>query len=176
MRILMTAAAVAALALSACASEENPAGNEVEAEGGTLANAIDADSQFGQALAAAGLDGILDGPTPYTLIVPSDEAFAALGEGSLPDASTEEGKEALGAILSNHILPGTILAEDITNAATAAGGTATLPTLGEATIQASVDGNTISLSAGGASGSVTDADSRYDNGVVHRVDAVLLGS
>ncbi|WP_265528131.1 fasciclin domain-containing protein [Sphingomicrobium marinum] len=174
MRILITAMAASALALGACASEENPAGNEIAEEGGKLVNAIGADSQFGRAMAAAGLDGILDGPAPYTLIVPSDEAFAALPEGTLPDASTEEGKEALGAILSNHILPGTILSDDVRKAATANGGSASLPTLGEATLEASVNGDSLTLSAGGDAGSVTQADARYDNGVVHRVDMVLL--
>ena len=176
MRIMMTAAAAAALALGACASDENPAGNDVAQEGGTLANAIDTDSQFGQAMVAAGLDGILDGPAPYTLIVPSDAAFAALPAGTLPDANTEEGKEALGAILSNHILPGTILSEDIANAAAAGGGSVSLPTMGEATLNASMDGDTMTLSAGGAAATVTNADARYDNGVVHGVDAVLLSN
>lgn len=174
MRNLITALAASALALSACASDENPAGNEVAEAGGTLADAIGADSQFGRAMAAAGLDGILDGPAPYTLIVPSDEAFAALPEGSLPDASTEEGKEALGAILSNHILPGTILSDDVKKAADANGGSVSLPTLGEASLEAELDGDNMTLSAGGAAASVTSADARHDNGVVHRVDAVLL--
>ncbi|NNC48469.1 MAG: fasciclin domain-containing protein [Sphingomonas sp.] len=174
MRKLITALAASALALSACASDENTAGNEVAEQDGSLANAIGADSQFGRAMAAAGLDGILNGPAPYTLIVPSDEAFAAVPDGTLPDAGTEEGKEALGAILSNHILPGTILSDDIKKAANANGGSVSLPTLGEATLEANLDGDSMTLSAGGAAASVTEADSRYDEGVVHRVDAVLL--
>lgn len=174
MRILITAMAASALALSACASDENSAGNEVAEAGSTLADAIGADSQFGRAMAAAGLDGILNGPAPYTLVVPSDEAFAALPDGSLPDASTEEGKEALGALLSNHIMPGTILSDDVKRAAGAKGGSVSLPTLGEVSLEANLDGDTMTLSAGGATASVSNADALYDNGVVHRVDAVLL--
>lgn len=169
MRFMKAAAVAAALTLGACGAD-NPAGNDIEAEAGTLADAIAPDSAFGQAMAAAGLDGILDGPTPYTLLVPSDDALAAM---TLPDASDEEGREALAATLSNHIMPGTILSDDIGNAVSAGDGEATLPSLGEATLTARRDGEALTIDAGSNVVTVTAADARYDNGVVHRLDGLL---
>lgn len=169
----VAAIAASALTLAACDNDPPEGMNEaVEEVGGNLADGIGDDSRFAAAMAEAGLSPMLEGPAPYTIIVPGDDAFAALDDADLPEG--DERKEALGALLSTHILPGTILSEDIGNAIAQGDGAAELPTMAGSTITAQQgdDGLTLTL-ADGNTVAVTAADERYDNGVIHRVDGLL---
>ncbi|MBW0143873.1 fasciclin domain-containing protein [Sphingomicrobium clamense] len=167
----------AALPLAACGNEPEGDGTiETAAEDDqSLAGAIGADSTLGKAVEAAGLADVLAGPGPYTVLAPSDEAFAALPEGTLDSLLAEEGKEQLGGILTYHILPGTILGEDIANAIEMGEGSTELPTMGGATLTARMDGETVVLTdAGGNQARVTSTSDGLSNGVVHHLDAVLM--
>ena len=177
---LMIAGALVA-GLGACGPDEQPAptsDNAVEAAGGdTLAAAIPNDSKFGAALKAAGLDATLAGPGPYTVLVPADAAFDKLPAGALDTLMKPEARADLTALLTYHILPGTILAADIGRAIDKGGGKAMLPTMGGGEIDAKRDGERIVLTddAGGRA-VVTEADIKRSNGVIHRVDGVLMPS
>ena len=174
MKIILTAAmAASALALAAC-GETAPEGmnQAVEEQGGNLAAGIGEDSRFAAAMEEAGLTGLLDGPVPYTIIVPADAAFDALADAEYEN--DEARKEALGQLLSAHILNGTILSEDIANAIASGDGAAELPNMAGSSLTAQKDGDAITLSlAEGSTVRVTAADERYDNGVIHRVDGLL---
>jgi uncharacterized surface protein with fasciclin (FAS1) repeats len=117
-------AAVAALALAGCEKKDDtattPAAKEAAGDE-TLAKGIPADSKMGAALKAAGLDATLAGPGPYTVLVPDDAAFAKLPAGTLDNLMKPEARADLTALLTYHILPGTILAGDIGKAKIAKG-------------------------------------------------------
>jgi uncharacterized surface protein with fasciclin (FAS1) repeats len=78
-------------------------------------------------------------------------------------------------VLTYHILPGTVLAADISKAIENAKGKAVLATMGGGTLTATREGDRIVLTdAAGSRAVVTGADQQYSNGVVHQIDAVLM--
>jgi uncharacterized surface protein with fasciclin (FAS1) repeats len=176
-------AAAAACATSACnrqADSNNVAAtdNAAEAAGDeTIADGLAGDRKFADALKSAGLDRTLDGPGPYTVLVPSDAAFDKLPAGALDTLMKPESRAELTRLLTFHVLPGTILAEDIGKAIDAGGGKASLATMGGGALTATRDGNAIVLADGaGGKATVTQADDKRSNGVIHRVDGVLMPS
>lgn len=139
----------------------------------TISAGLAADSKFLAAAKSAGLDQTLAGPGPYTVFVPSDAAFAGAPAGSM-DSKPENRAQLTGAI-TNLILPGTVLAEDIGKAIDAAKGKAILATMGGGTLTATKDGDKIVLAdSAGNKATITKADDNFSNGVVHHVDALLM--
>ncbi len=118
------------------------------------------------AVEAAGLvETLSDADAEFTVFAPTNEAFeAALAELGL---TAEEllASEDLEGILLNHVLSGKVDSE----AAVAADGTA-VETVGGGSLDVALDGE--ALTVGGAT--VTTADLKAENGVVHVIDAVLL--
>lgn len=176
--------AALSLALAGCGSggEADNAANGAEPEAGedaatdqTIAAGLDQNSRFFQAIRAAGLDATLAGPGPYTVLIPGDQAFAGLPEGSIDALMQPQQRAQLTDVLTYHILPGTVLAEDIGRAIENANGRAVLATMGGETLSAAREGDTIILtdSAGGTA-TIVEADLRRSNGVVHNIDAVLM--
>ena len=172
----------AALALSACnqsGSDNNNSAPTQTSEASkaagdkTLAASIDHNGKFFQAAKAVGLDATLAGPGPYTVLVPSDDAFAGT-EGALKDAANPQNRAEITRILTYHILPGVVLADDISKAIDNGKGKAVLATMGGQTVTATKDGGKIVFAdAGGGKATVTQADIKATNGVIHDVDGVL---
>lgn len=143
----------------------------------TITSGLAADSKFIAAAKAAGLDQTLAGPGPYTVIVPDDAAFNALPAGTYDDWVKPANRAQLTGVMTNLILPGTVLAEDIGKAIDAGKGKAVLATMGGGTLTATKDGATITLTdSAGHKATVTKADDKFTNGVVHHVNAVLMPS
>jgi uncharacterized surface protein with fasciclin (FAS1) repeats len=141
----------------------------------TIAAGIAQNSKFLAAAKAAGLDQTLAGPGPYTVLVPEDAAFDAAPAGTF--AATPENRAQLTGALTNMILPGTVLAADIDKAIEAGKGKAVLATMGGGTVTATKeDGKTILTDGAGHKATVTQADQQFSNGVVHRINAVLMPS
>jgi uncharacterized surface protein with fasciclin (FAS1) repeats len=115
------------------------------------------------AVTAAGLVDTLKGAGPFTVFAPSDDAFAALPEGTVEELVKPENKDKLTAILLLHVLPGKVMAADVT------GQVMDPATAGGATVH--VDG-TDGVTVDGAK--VVTADIGCSNGVIHIIDAVLL--
>lgn len=167
----------AALTLSACSSssdeattaETTSAAEEVEVmeeEAGTgtivdVASSTEGFSTLVAAVSAAGLVDTLNGEGPFTVFAPTDEAFAALPAGVLDALLLPENKDVLTQILTYHVVPGQVMAADVTDGevATVEGQSVTLST---------ADGVTVN----GAN--VIQADVVTSNGVIHAIDAVLL--
>ncbi len=106
------------------------------------------------AVEAADLTGLLEGEGPYTLFAPTDAAFEKLPKGALQELLADRGK--LIALLKYHVVPGRLSAVQILESrelSTASG--QKLPT---------------------ADLSVTHADVRARNGIIHVIDRVLLPS
>lgn len=167
-----------ALALAACGGNDTPAeGNAAapsnmaaHADGGTLADALGgADiGRFAAAVRTAGLEPTLAGPGPYTVLAPTDAALTAAG-----DLGSD--KERLTRLLGFHILPGTMGADDIGKAIDAREGKAQLATMAGGTLTATREGGRIVLAdASGTKAAVVTPDQRRSNGVLHRIDAVLM--
>jgi uncharacterized surface protein with fasciclin (FAS1) repeats len=115
------------------------------------------------AVTAAGLVDTLKGEGPFTVFAPSDDAFAKLPAGTVEELVKPENKAKLTGILTLHVLPGKVMASDVSgqklNPASVAGETL------------DVDG-TSGVTVNGAA--VTQADIACDNGVIHVIDTVLL--
>jgi uncharacterized surface protein with fasciclin (FAS1) repeats len=78
-------------------------------------------------------------------------------------------------VLTNLILPGTVLAADIDKAIDAGKGKAVLATMGGGTVTATKEGGkTVLTDSAGHKATITQADEQFSNGVVHHVDAVLM--
>lgn len=180
---LMIAMAGTLLSVSACNNADNGGGNEApsaqtpeaaKAAGTkTIAAGLAEGSPFMSAAKAAGLDQTLAGPGPYTVLVPDDAAFASAPAGTF-DAKPENRAQLTG-VLTNMILPGTVLAADIDKAIEAGKGKAVLATMGGGTVTATKeDGKTVLTDSAGNKATVTQADQQFSNGVVHRVSAVLM--
>jgi uncharacterized surface protein with fasciclin (FAS1) repeats len=115
------------------------------------------------AVTAAGLVDTLKGEGPFTVFAPSDDAFAALPEGTVEELVKPENKDKLTAILTGHVLSGKVMAADV------AGQKMTPASVSGATLD--VDG-TNGVVVSGAT--VTTADIECTNGVIHVIDTVIL--
>lgn len=139
----------------------------------TIEAGLDKNSRFAQAAKAAGLDGTLAGPGPYTVLVPSDDAFGKV-QGALQDPSKPENRAELTRVLTYHILPGTVLVEDLSKAVDNGKGKAIIQTMNGETLTATKDGGKVVLSdASGGKATIVNGDQQRSNGVVQNIDAVL---
>jgi len=114
------------------------------------------------AVEAAGLVETLSGEGPFTVFAPTDEAFAALPEGTVEALLLEENRDQLIAILTYHVVPGAVMSTDLSDGMTAA----------------TVQGSEITVSLGDSvminDATVTAADIEASNGVIHVIDTVIL--
>jgi uncharacterized surface protein with fasciclin (FAS1) repeats len=180
---LRLAFATGLMALAGCNQNEQAAngaatqGAEAVKQAGdkTIAAGVDQNSRFFTLAKAAGLDATLAGPGPYTVFVADDAAFDKLPAGTVDTWMKPEARPELTRTLSYQILPGTVLAEDIAKAIDNSDGKATLATMGGGTVTATKEGDKIVLTDGaGGKATITKADEVLANGVVHRVDTVLM--
>ena len=81
------------------------------------------------AVKAGGLVDILSGKGPFTVFAPTNEAFARLPAGTVDNLVKPENKATLDKILTYHVVPGRITAQEIAAMAARHHGTATLKTV-----------------------------------------------
>jgi uncharacterized surface protein with fasciclin (FAS1) repeats len=115
------------------------------------------------ALGAAGLVDTLKGAGPFTVFAPTDEAFAKLPAGTVENLLKPENKDKLTAILTYHVVAGSVKAADVvklTSAKTVQGSSATIKV---------ADGKVMVDQA-----NVTATDIAASNGVIHVIDAVIM--
>ena len=111
------------------------------------------------------------------MLVPSDAAFGKLPAGALDALMKEDARADLTGVLTYHILPGTMLAADIGKAIDVGKGKALLATMGGGTLTATRDGAAIVIAdAAGTKARITGSEEQKSNGVIHRIDAVLMPS
>lgn len=115
------------------------------------------------AVGAAGLVETLKSPGPFTVFAPTDEAFAKLPEGTVENLLKPENKAKLQAVLTYHVIPGTVMSGDIS---------------GKRLSPMTVQGTTVDIDA--TNGVMVDgakvlaADIVATNGVIHVIDKVIL--
>jgi uncharacterized surface protein with fasciclin (FAS1) repeats len=182
-RLFAAAAIAAALAASGCNKSDNangtpaqPAEAAKKAGNQTIADALDKNGRFYQAAHAAGLDSTLAGPGPYTVLVPKDEAFASV-QGALAEPAKPENRAELTRVLTYHILPGTVLIDDLGKAVDNGKGKALVQTMNGQTLTATKEGGKVVLTdTSGGKATIVEGDQQRSNGVVQYVDAVLAPS
>ena len=127
------------------------------------------------AVKAAGLVDTLSGKGPFTVFAPTNAAFAKLPAGTVESLVQPENKATLTKILTYHVVPGRITAQQIASMAARNRGTARLRT---------VEGDQLKFTKAARGWSVIDskgnkarisiANVMQSNGVIHVVDAVLM--
>ena len=127
------------------------------------------------AVKAADLVGTLSGPGPFTVFAPTNDAFGRLAPGMVDTLLKPENKASLTKVLTYHVLPGAITADDLRQRIAAGNGTATLTTVEGDPITATLVGAVIALTdVNGNKSYVETADVRQSNGVVHVVNGVIV--
>ena len=153
-----TLATVAALALTVTPSAR-------AADKDIVQTAVEAGSfkTLAKALQAADLVNTLKGEGPFTVFAPTDEAFAKLPAGTLETLLKPENKDKLRAILTYHVVPGRVMAAQVTKMNTAK----------------TVNGDTVDIAArnGGVmidEARVVKTDIAASNGIIHVLDSVIM--
>ncbi|KGM46573.1 fasciclin domain-containing protein [Pseudooceanicola atlanticus] len=113
---------------------------------------------------AAGLVETLKGDGPFTVFAPTDDAFAALPEGTVDTLLMPENKDQLTAILTYHVVPGKVMSTD----------------LSDGMMAETVQGQEITVSLGDSvmidDATVVTPDIEASNGVIHVIDSVIMPS
>ena len=115
------------------------------------------------ALQAGGLVDTLKGKGPFTVFAPQDEAFGKLPAGTVEDLLKPENKAKLVAILTYHVVPGKVLADQVAKMNSA-------KTINGESLAISVNGGTVMVD----NAKVIKTDIHCSNGVIHAIDSVVL--
>jgi len=115
------------------------------------------------ALTAAGLVDTLKGKGPFTVFAPTDEAFAKLPAGTVEGLLKPENKAKLTAILTYHVVPGKVMAAQVTSLKDAK----------------TVNGQSVGISTMAGKvmvdkSHVVKTDIGASNGVIHVIDTVMM--
>ncbi|MFM8811895.1 MAG: fasciclin domain-containing protein [Actinomycetota bacterium] len=166
MRKLLCAVAVTGL-LSSCSGSgesqvlESSVEAEIPGDVVSVASSTEGFTTLVAALDAAELVGTLQGDGPFTVLAPTDEAFAALQEGLLDKLLLPENKEVLLKILTYHIISGKVTSAEVVDGQVV-----------------SVEGTSLSFSTATGiqvnNAKVAIADVEAKNGIIHVIDKVLI--
>jgi uncharacterized surface protein with fasciclin (FAS1) repeats len=127
------------------------------------------------AVKAASLVDTLQGPGPFTVFAPTNEAFAQLPKGTVENLLKPENKDKLVKILTYHVVSADAMADTIKKMIKDDGGKHTVTTVSGGKLVAMMKGDKIELmDENGGIATVTIANVKQSNGVIHVVDHVLL--
>jgi len=155
----MAIAAVAAIGLATSSASARAAEKDIV---DTAVSAGQFDT-LAAALGAAGLVDTLKGAGPFTVFAPTDEAFAKLPAGTVDNLLKPENKDQLIAILTYHVVPGSVMASDVVKLTEA-------KTVNGKMVTVKVDGSNVMIN----DAKVVTPDIAASNGVIHVIDAVIL--
>jgi uncharacterized surface protein with fasciclin (FAS1) repeats len=112
---------------------------------------------------------------PFTVFAPVNSAFDKLPAGTVETLLKPENKATLAKILTYHVVAGNLDAKSVMKAIKKGNGKAELTTVSGGKIWAMMDGkNVVIMDEKGGKSTVTIADVKQSNGVIHVVDSVLL--
>ena len=152
--ILLSLLVIALLATASLTSADNHTQNIYE-----IASSNADFETLTAAVEQAGLAGTLEGPGPFTVFAPTDDAFAALAAAGIDPEAT------LQNILLYHVVPGELKAADVL-----AAGTLTTAFAGKTF---DVSGNAVITTPDGVTANIVATDIEASNGVIHVIDAVI---
>ena len=126
------------------------------------------------AVKAAGLVETLQGEGPFTVFAPTDDAFAALPEGTVDNLLKPENKDMLVKVLTAHVLPASATSEAAMQMIKDGGGEHHVTTVsGDALTLKMMGDKLVILDESGGMATVTQADVMQSNGVIHVIDNVV---
>lgn len=140
---------------------------EPTAGSGTISEVAATDpslSTFNSAVEAAGLTGALNGPGPYTVFAPSNEAFEALPPETLQQLLAPENQDQLTGLLAYHVVPEELPANQLQSGS--------VDTLAGVPLTVEVDQSAQAVLVNNAV--VTQPNLETSNGIIHVVDQVML--
>jgi uncharacterized surface protein with fasciclin (FAS1) repeats len=117
------------------------------------------------AVKAADLVDTLKSEGPFTVLAPTDEAFAKLPKGTVESLLKPENKDKLVAILKYHVIPSKALAADVVKL-----DGKEVKTVEGKSVKIDVEGSTVMIN----NAKVIKTDIVCSNGVIHVIDTVLL--
>jgi uncharacterized surface protein with fasciclin (FAS1) repeats len=184
-KIALAGAAAMALSLGINAFSPSFAAEETKMVGGAamypskniIQNAVNSKDHttLVAAVKAAGLVDTLSGAGPFTVFAPTNEAFAKLPAGTVETLLKPENKAQLTKILTCHVVSANAMAGAIKKMVKDDNGEHKVKTVGGCVFTAKLKGDKIEIIDGkGQVSTVTIADVKQSNGVIHVVDTVLL--
>jgi uncharacterized surface protein with fasciclin (FAS1) repeats len=178
LKSLLAASAVAVSAASA-ALAGNPmvGGAPMFEERNIVENAVNSadHTTLVAAVQAAGLAETLTGPGPFTVFAPVNAAFDKLQAGTVESLLKPENRDMLVKVLTCHVVAASAMSDAIMGMIAADGGSHVIETVGGCKLTAKMDAGKLKLSdERGRTATVTIADVKQSNGVIHVIDTVLL--
>lgn len=126
------------------------------------------------AVKAAGLVDTVEGPGPFTVFAPTNEAFGKLPAGTVDSLVKPESHDQLTRILTYHVVAGHTT-RDLKKMIADGGGKATLTTVEGGTLTATMQsGKFLLTDEKGGTAAITIPNVYQSNGVIHVIDAVLM--
>ncbi|HEV2263294.1 MAG TPA: fasciclin domain-containing protein [Stellaceae bacterium] len=179
-RTMFYATVIAAFALAGtaiAASDPMVGGAPMYASKNIIQNAVNSKDHttLVAAVKAGGLVETLEGPGPFTVFAPTNEAFAALPSGTVDTLLKPENKATLDKVLTYHVVAGKLDSKALDKQIMEGGGRAELKTVEGGTLTVTGSGTHLMVSdAKGDTAHVTIADVYQSNGVILVVDKVLM--
>lgn len=178
MKAFRLATAILALSTGMALAENPMVGGAAMYENKTIVeNAVNSadHTTLVAAVQAAGLVETLSGTGPFTVFAPTNEAFAKLPAGTVDTLLKPENKDTLVKILTCHVVGKEVMSKALQGMIQADLGTHPVPTLGGCVLQATMADGMIKLTdEAGNVATVTIADVKQSNGVIHVIDTVML--
>ena len=176
---LMAATALAITSFAANAQMKDPTvgGAEMFPTKNIVQNAIDSPihKTLVAAVKAAGLVDTLEGPGPFTVFAPTDDAFAKLPAGTVDNLLKPENHDTLVKILTYHVVPGKISTKDLKDWIKKGNGTYSTKTVQGGMLTFTMDMGKIKITdEKGGTAWITTANVYQSNGVIQVIDAVLM--
>ena len=127
------------------------------------------------AVKAAGLVQTLEGPGPFTVFAPTNDAFAKLPDGTVATLLKPENKQTLINVLTYHVVPGRLTTKDLREQINAGRGKTALKTVegGTLTIEEK-NGKFWVIDAKGDTAEITISNVLQSNGVIQVINTVML--
>ena len=176
-RVVAVAATLAAATSLAHAKDPMVGGAAMYASKNIVQNAVNSKDHttLVAAVKAAGLVDTLEGKGPFTVFAPTNEAFGKLPPGTIETLLKPENKATLTKILTCHVVAANAISSAIKGMVAEDKGAHPVKTVGGCTFTAKVNDGKIQIVDGkGNAATVTIADVRQSNGVIHVIDTVLL--
>ena len=127
------------------------------------------------AVKAAGLVDTLKSKGPFTVFAPVNSAFEKLPAGTVETLLKPENKATLTKILTYHVVAGKFDSKSIVAAIKKGNGKAEFTTVAGGKLWAMLDGKNVVLKdEKGGMATVTIADVRQSNGIIHVIDSVVI--
>lgn len=176
-KLIITALALAAIAIApeTFAQTKMVGGAAMYPSKNIVQNAVNSKDHttLVAAVKAAGLVETLEGPGPFTVFAPTNEAFDKLPKGTVETLVKPENKATLTKILTYHVVAGKLSSADLWAKVKAGKGELTTVQGGKLWVKA--EGKKLYLvDEKGNKSWMTIADVNQSNGVIHVINTVLM--